>query len=211
MKKIFIILGLFTTMFLTSCATTLKVPDVDIYAENVPVTVTVSETDCKQISLKRVSDYGAVKAAERDGYDSIVCLGQATSQSLYQSLNSYDTYDTTKVDFYSNNYNKIGNASVQTKSTHYYTETHSRNSMSNVYLFFKGDVKQRFKDTERYQVLYVTDKERYKSLAKKAYAEEYELWKQLVIESGLSLLTCFIATPIIPIEIIRYNVYKPKD
>ena len=211
MKKIFIIFSLFTVIFFASCATTLKVPEVDVYAENVPITVTVSETDCKQISLKRVSDYGAVKAAEQNGYDSIVCLGQASSQSLYQSLNSYDTYDTTKVDVYSNNYNRIGQASIQTKSTHYYTTTHSRNSMSNVYLFFKGDVKQRFKDTEKYQVLYVTDKERYKSLAKKAYAEEYELWKRLAIESGLSLLTCFITTPIIPFEIIRYNIYKPKD
>lgn len=165
MKKIFIFLSLFTVMFFASCATVLEVPDVDIYAESVPVTVTVTGTGCKQISLKRVSDYGAVKAAEQDGYDSIVCLGQTPSQ----------------------------------------------NSMSNVYLFFKGDVKQRFKDTEKYQVLYVTDKEKYKSLAKKAYADEYNLWNQLAIDLGLSILTYFIATPIIPFEIIRYNIYKPRD
>ena len=178
MKKIFIFLSLFTVMFFASCATVLEVPDVDIYAENVPVTVTATATgtDCKQISLKRVSDYGAVKAAERDGYDSIVCLGQITSQSLYESIKSI-----------------------------------SRNSMRSVYLFFKGDVKQRFKDTEKYQVLYLTDKEKYKSLAKKAYADEYNLWNWLAIELGLSILTYFIATPIIPFEIIRYNIYKPRD
>ena len=162
MKKIFIFLSLFTVMFFASCATVLEVPDVDIYAENVPVTVTVTGAGCKQISLKRVSDYGAVKAAEQDGYDSIVCLGQTTSRS-------------------------------------------------SVYLFFKGDVKQRFKDTEKYQVLYVTDKEKYKSLAKKAYVDEYNLWNWLAIELGFSILTSFIATPIIPFEIIRYNIYKPRD
>ena len=164
MKKIFIFLSLFTVMFFASCATVLEVPDVDIYAEGVPVTVVVTGAASKQISLKRVSDYGAVKAAERDGYDSIVCLGQTTSPI-----------------------------------------------MSNVYLFFKGDVKQRLKDTEKYQVLYVTDKEKYKSLAKKAYADEYNLWTWLAIESGLSIITSFIATPIIPFEIIRYFIYKPRD
>ena len=207
MKKLF---GVLAVLFLfASCATTLKVPEIDVYGENIPTAITITQTDCKISSLKKVSDYGAIKAAEENGYDSIICFGQTSNSQSYTSLNSYDTYNTTDVDLYSN-YKKVGTAKVQTKETHYYTSSHSRDILCTAYAFYHGDVKSKYKEAENYQILYVKDKEHYKGLAKKAYVEEYDLGNWILKESILSILTCFLFTPSIPIEITRYNLNKPK-
>lgn len=211
MRAYMIILVALTSL-LASCATTLKVSDVAVYGEDVPTMISTSGTDIyNSYNPKAVNDYSAIKAAEKYGYDSIVCTGHDKSSYDYKKYSFHDTYDTQSVPVYDNHYKKLGTLDVTTKTTYTVEHNHTDSTYYSYYKFYKGDVKEKFPNLPKNnRVLYVKDKEQYKKYAQIAYDDEYDISKHMAINVLISIATLGLYLPSIPIELIRYHVCMPK-